>query len=87
MPTVPIVAPTIAEFESDEAYAKLNILSLRNPTVANFLDLCAVSLPVHRAGDAPVGLMLVGKHGEDAKLLRIAKAVEGLFNLVIPGRA
>ena len=79
MPTLPIVAPAIAEFESDEVYARLNILSLRNPTVANFLDLCAISLPVHRPGDAPVGLMLVGKHGEDAKLFRIAKAVETLF--------
>jgi aspartyl-tRNA(Asn)/glutamyl-tRNA(Gln) amidotransferase subunit A len=79
MPTVPIVAPKIAEFESDEPYAKLNILSLRNPTVANFLDLCSISLPVHRRGDAPVGLMLIGKHGGDARLLQIAKAAEGLF--------
>jgi aspartyl-tRNA(Asn)/glutamyl-tRNA(Gln) amidotransferase subunit A len=79
MPTVPIVAPKISEFDDDAAYAKLNILSLRNPTVANFLDLCAISLPVQRKGDAPVGLMLVGKHGEDAKLFRIAKVVEGLF--------
>jgi aspartyl-tRNA(Asn)/glutamyl-tRNA(Gln) amidotransferase subunit A len=79
MPTVPIVAPKIAEFESDEAYAKLNILSLRNPTVANFLDLCAISLPVHRPGDAPVGLMLIGKRGGDARLFQIAKAMEQQF--------
>jgi aspartyl-tRNA(Asn)/glutamyl-tRNA(Gln) amidotransferase subunit A len=79
MPTVPIVAPKITELESDEAYAKLNILSLRNPTVANFLDLCAISLPVHRSGDAPVGLMLIGKRGGDARLFQIAKAVEQLF--------
>ena len=69
----------MSEFESDEAYAKLNILSLRNPTVANFLDLCSISLPVHRQGDAPVGLMLIGKHGGDARLFQIAKAVEGLL--------
>ena len=79
MPTVPMVAPKIAEFESDATYAKLNILSLRNPTVANFLDLCSISLPVHRQGDAPVGLMLIGKHGGDARLFQIAKAVERLF--------
>jgi aspartyl-tRNA(Asn)/glutamyl-tRNA(Gln) amidotransferase subunit A len=87
MPTTPNVAPTLSQFDKDGAYGKLNMLSLRNSTVANFLDLCAISLPVHRPGDAPVGLMLVGKHGEDEKLLRIAKAVDGLFNLVIPGRA
>ncbi len=79
MPTVPIVAPKIADFESDAVYAKLNILSLRNPTVANFLDLCSISLPVQRPGEAPVGLMLIGKHGEDDKLFRIARAAEGLF--------
>jgi aspartyl-tRNA(Asn)/glutamyl-tRNA(Gln) amidotransferase subunit A len=79
MPTVPVIAPKISEFESDDAYARLNILSLRNPTVANFLDLCSISLPVHRQGDAPVGLMLIGKNGEDARLLQIAKAMEELF--------
>ncbi|MET0278699.1 MAG: amidase [Pseudorhodoplanes sp.] len=79
MPTVPIVAPKLSEFESEETYAKLNILSLRNTTVANFLDLCGISLPVHRPGEAPVGLMLIGKHGGDAKLFQIARAVEGLF--------
>ena len=54
MPTVPVVAPKIAELEaSDEAYFAANGLMLRNPTLINFLDGCAVSLPCHRAGEAP----------------------------------
>ena len=54
MPTTPIIAPTFAELESDEAYGRLNLLVLRNPSIANFLDRCAISIPCHRAGGAPV---------------------------------
>ena len=32
--------------------------------------------PAHRAGDAPVGLMLVGETGGDRRLLAVAAAVE-----------
>jgi aspartyl-tRNA(Asn)/glutamyl-tRNA(Gln) amidotransferase subunit A len=78
MPTVPVVAPLISEMESDEAYGRLNLMMLRNPTVANFLDRCAVSVPCHRAGDAPVGLGLMGEHGTDRWLLAIAGAVESI---------
>ena len=49
---------------------------LRNPSVANFLDRCAISIPCHRPGDAPVGLMLIGEHGADRRLLSIAAAIE-----------
>ncbi len=46
------------------------------PSIANFLDRCSISLPCHRAGDAPVGLMLIGEHGADRRLLSIAAAIE-----------
>ncbi len=77
MPTVPVVAPTIAALEaSDEAYYAANGLILRNPSVINFLDGCALSLPCHAAGEAPVGLMLAGAGGNDRKILEIGLAVE-----------
>lgn len=77
MPTVPVVAPRIAELQaSDEAYFAANGLMLRNPTLINFLDGCAVSLPCHRAGEAPVGLSLAGTAGQDRRLLAVALAVE-----------
>ena len=75
-PTVPIIAPRFAELATDEAYGRLNLLALRNPSAANFLDRCAISVPCHRAGSAPVGLMLMGAHGDDAPLLAIAAAAE-----------
>jgi aspartyl-tRNA(Asn)/glutamyl-tRNA(Gln) amidotransferase subunit A len=78
MPTVPIVAPRLRDLESDEAYSRINLLMLRNPTLANFLDGCSISIPCHRHGDAPVGLMLIGQHGDDARLLAIAGTIESL---------
>ncbi len=79
LPTVPIVAPRIAALNDEIAYRDINLLLLRNPTIANFLDTCAISLPCHRPGEAPVGLMLIGQHGGDARLFDIAAAVEKLL--------
>ena len=77
MPTVPRIAPRIAELEnSDEAYYAANTAILRNPSIFNFLDGCAISIPCHRPGEAPVGLMLAARGGQDAFLLRVAVAVE-----------
>ena len=80
MPTVPVVAPLISELQaSDEAYFAANGLILRNPTLINFLDGCAISLPCHRAGEAPVGLSLAGTAGQDRRVLSVALAVEALL--------
>jgi aspartyl-tRNA(Asn)/glutamyl-tRNA(Gln) amidotransferase subunit A len=79
LPTVPIVAPRIADLDDEIAYRDTNLLLLRNPTIANFLDACAISLPCHRPGEAPVGLMLIGHHGGDERLFDIAAAVETLL--------
>jgi len=77
MPTVPVVAPPIALLEgSDELYGAANLLMLRNPTLINFLDGCALSLPCHKIGEAPVGLMLAGVQGQDERLLCLGAAVE-----------
>lgn len=80
MPTVPVVAPKIADLQaSDEAYYGANGAILRNPTLINFLDGCAVSLPCHQPGSAPVGLSLAAPGGHDKRILAIALAVEGLL--------
>ncbi len=80
LPTVPIVAPTIGELADDQEYGRVNLLMLRNPTVVNFLDGCAISIPCHVPGEAPVGLMLVGRHGADHRLFSIALAMEKLLS-------
>ena len=76
MPTVAIIAPPIAAFAEDREYFRLNFLILRNTSVINFLDRCAITLPIQPAGTAPVGLMVVGEHGGDRQLLAIASGIE-----------
>jgi aspartyl-tRNA(Asn)/glutamyl-tRNA(Gln) amidotransferase subunit A len=76
MPTVPVVAPRIDELADDAAFGATNLLILRNPTFINFLDGCAVSVPCHRSGEAPVGLMIAGPAGRDRAVLSIGQAVQ-----------
>ena len=79
LPTTPIVAPTIAEVSTSEGFTAKNRLLLRNTAIANFFDLCAISLPMPRAGGLPTGLMLVGRNGQDRRLFQMAAAVERLL--------
>jgi aspartyl-tRNA(Asn)/glutamyl-tRNA(Gln) amidotransferase subunit A len=79
LPTTPIVAPTHAAVATPEGFAKHNRLLLRNTAIANFLDLCAISLPAPDPGPLPCGIMLFGRSGADHALLRTALAVEAAF--------
>ena len=74
-PTTPMVAPTFQDLEDDEAYARANLLALRNPSVANMLDWPAISLPMPK-DSMPAGFMLMGKRGADAQLFQLARSVE-----------
>ena len=74
LPTTPIVAPTLAEISTTKGFNRANRLLLRNTAIANFFDLCAISLPM--GGDLPTGLMLFGRRGEDRRLFEIAASVE-----------
>ena len=76
MPTVPIVPPRIAELDDEREYNRINLHILRNTALGNFFDRCSISLPCHREGEPPVGLMLVGETLGDARLFAIAAAVE-----------
>lgn len=78
-PTVPIVAPRIADLEDVNAFNRNNMLVLRNPSTFNILDLPAFSLPVEVGQPLPVGLMLVGKRDRDEDLFPIAAALEPLL--------
>ena len=82
-PTVPIIAPTIAEMEaSDENFFKVNGLLLRNCAPFNVLDRPCLSIPCHRGGAAPVGLMVVGETMFDARVLAIGSAIEGALKAI-----
>ncbi|HTU52864.1 MAG TPA: amidase [Acetobacteraceae bacterium] len=76
MPTVTIAPPRLADLEAEEAYTRVNLRVLRNTVLANLLDRCAVSLPIHPPGTGPVGLMLTGETMGDARLFALAAAAE-----------
>jgi aspartyl-tRNA(Asn)/glutamyl-tRNA(Gln) amidotransferase subunit A len=81
MPTSAITPPRIADLADDKAFAKANLLSLRNCTLINMIDGCAISLPCHREGEAPVGLMLVGSGGSDRRIFELASAMEAAIRV------
>lgn len=77
MPTTPDTAPTIADVvANDEGYFRQNTRMLRNPSLVNTFDGCALSVPCHPPGHAPVGLMIAGTAGRDHHVLALGLAVE-----------
>lgn len=82
MPTVPILPPRITDIQNDEQYFQTDALVLRNTSIINFLNGCAVSLPCHHQHEAPVGLTLAATAHHDQHLLRVAYTIEQLLNLM-----
>jgi aspartyl-tRNA(Asn)/glutamyl-tRNA(Gln) amidotransferase subunit A len=79
-PTVPLVAAPIADVapgqERDAEFFRVNALMLRNTSVVNLLDGCAISLPNQSEGELPTGLMLWQRGGHDDAILSLAKQLE-----------
>ena len=79
-PTAPIVAPLIASVASDDAeFFRVNAQLLRNTSVVNMLDGCAISIPCQAPGELPVGLMLWNVALRDDTVLNIAAQCEALL--------
>jgi aspartyl-tRNA(Asn)/glutamyl-tRNA(Gln) amidotransferase subunit A len=76
MPAVATVAPRFSDLAEPQAFAKANALALRNASLINFVDRCALSLPMQQEGALPSGLMVVGETMGDARLLAIGEAIE-----------
>lgn len=77
-PTVALTPPAFVDLDGTDAYAPANLITLRNTWPANFLRLCAVTLPcgLDTAG-MPVGLQVMMRGGEEERLLAVALAIEG----------
>lgn len=93
-PTVPMVAPAIAEVAPatgadpaqdearDKEFFRVNALLLRNTSVVNMLDGCALSIPCHARGELPVGLMIWHGAMHDDTILNIGlRAQDALAGL------
>jgi aspartyl-tRNA(Asn)/glutamyl-tRNA(Gln) amidotransferase subunit A len=81
LPTTANTPPRIADLADDKAFTKANLLSLRNCTLINMIDGCAISLPCHREGEVPVGLMLAACGGADRRIFELAAAMEGVIRV------
>jgi aspartyl-tRNA(Asn)/glutamyl-tRNA(Gln) amidotransferase subunit A len=83
-PTVPIVAPALAPLlHDDDGFFATNALLLRNPSVVNLLDGCALTLPCHSRGQWPVGLMVWGPAMSDDAVLGCALAIESALAPIV----
>ena len=80
MPTVPLTAPAVADFtDNEDVWLSINRRMIRNPGVVNFLDRCALSIPCHEPGAAPVGFTLMGETLSDRRLLAAGLAIERIL--------
>lgn len=75
-PTVPVVAPRIADCATDDDYNRINMLVLRNTLMINVVDGCSIAVPMHKRGDPPTSLMLSAPAMTDQRLFALADAVE-----------
>jgi aspartyl-tRNA(Asn)/glutamyl-tRNA(Gln) amidotransferase subunit A len=94
-PTVPIVAPSIAsvapsqgldaqlDAARDAEFWRINALLLRNTSVVNLLDGCAISLPCHAPGQLPVGLMVWHGAMHDNTVLQLALQIESALKKLL----
>jgi aspartyl-tRNA(Asn)/glutamyl-tRNA(Gln) amidotransferase subunit A len=81
LPTTANTPPRIADLADDKAFTTQNLLALRNCTLINMIDGCAISLPCHREGEVPVGLMLAAAGGSDRRIFELAAAMEGAIRV------
>jgi aspartyl-tRNA(Asn)/glutamyl-tRNA(Gln) amidotransferase subunit A len=81
LPTTANTPPAIADLADDKAFTRENLRALRNCTLINMIDGCAISLPCHREGEVPVGLMLAASGGADRRIFELAAAMEGVIRV------
>lgn len=78
MPTTPNTAPEVAPLDQDDRlFHQVNLRSLRNVNLANFLDLCALALPNGRShAGLPTSIMISAPGGQDELLLGYGLEIE-----------
>jgi aspartyl-tRNA(Asn)/glutamyl-tRNA(Gln) amidotransferase subunit A len=81
MPTTANTPPRIADLADDKAFTRENLRSLRNCTLINMIDGCAISLPCHRQAEVPVGLMLAACGGADRRIFELAAGMEATIRV------
>ena len=79
-PTVAIETPTLAEAEQN--FDVVNPSLLRNTTMINLVDGCAMSMPVPVDGEtSPAALMVAAANGNDDKVLGVSDQIRQALDL------
>ena len=81
LPTTANAPPRIADLRDDKEFTVQNLRALRNCTLINVIDGCAISLPSHREGEVPVGLMVAATGGDDRRIFEMAAAMERVIRV------
>ncbi len=75
MPTVTIKPPLVEKCKDCEFYDEANLISLRNTTLANYMNGCSISIPYFE-NEKPIGIMLNATTHQDDYLLGISSDIE-----------
>ena len=90
---MPVVGPTVASIAPatgknadqdaarDTEFFRVNALLLRNTSVVNMVDGCALSLPCHTPDELPVGLMVWHGAGRDDTVLNLGLRIEEILQI------
>ena len=79
-PTIAIETPTLAEAEQN--FDIVNPSLLRNTTMINLVDGCAMSMPIPVDGEtSPAALMVAAANGCDDKVLGVSDQIRHALNL------
>jgi len=81
LPTTANTPPRIADLADDKVFTAANMRSLRNCSLINLIDGCAISLPAHREGEVPVGFMLAAPGGADRRIFELAATLEPVIRV------
>ncbi len=78
-PTIPCIPPALSETDDPDNARRVNLKCLRNTVTVNYYDGCSISLPCHRKGEAPVGLMVSSMNGGDENLYSVSAVIEQIL--------
>ena len=89
MPTTRLTAPEIAPLEADpELFHTVNLQTLGNTLIGNFLATCGLALPSGRdARGLPTSILFSAPWGEDERLLSAGLAIESALSPLLSVRS
>ena len=77
MPTTADLPPLLAPLQYDmDVFGATNGRALRNTSLSNFTDGCAISIPCHSEGEPAIGFSVCHANGQDEQVFCAALAVE-----------